>query len=116
MGLFLKLIGSLLFVAIIFFGSFLAYIAFNPAEAVFFTNTFNIDPNDVQRILKNLVNGSFGFIMIIVSIAWIISLFRAFWVPKELKRKRLLSWLYAGVIGLILFMILAFWGYIFRIV
>lgn len=116
MALFLKLIGSLLFVAIIFFGSFLAYIAFNPAEAVFFTNTFNIDPNDVQNILKKLINGSFGFIMIIISVAWIISLFRAFWVPKDLKRKRLLSWLYAGVIGLILFMILAFWWYIFRIV
>lgn len=116
MALFLKLIGSLLFVAIIFFGSFLAYIAFNPAEAVFFTNTFNIDPNDVQNILKKLINGSFGFIMIIVSVAWIISLFRAFWVPKDLKRKRLLSWLYAGVIGIILFMILAFWWYIFRIV
>ena len=95
MALFMKIIGSLLFVAIIFFGSFLAYIAFNPAQAVFFTNTFNIDPNDVQNLLKKLINGSFGFIMIIVSIVWIISLFRAFWVPKDMKRKRMLSWLYA---------------------
>ena len=114
MALFLKLIGSLLFVAIIFFGSFLAYIAFNPAQAVFFTNTFNIDPNDVQNLLKKLINGSFWFIMIIVSIAWIVSLFRAVWVPRELKRKKLLSWLTASLIGLLLFAILTFWAFLFR--
>ncbi len=113
---FLKLIGSLLFVAIIFFGSFLAYVAFNPDQGLFFVNTFNINPNDVQKLLKNLINGSFWCIMVIVSIIWIISLFRAFWTPKELKRKRLLSWLTAGSIGIILFSILTFWAYLFSVV
>lgn len=116
MATFLKLIGSLLFVAIIFLGSFFAYIAFNPDQALFFVNTFNINPNDVQDLLKKLINGSFWFIMVILSIVWIISLFRAFWTPKELKRKRLLSWLTAGSIGIILFSILTFWAYLFSVV
>lgn len=59
MAVFLKLIGSLLVISIIFFGSFLAYIAFNPSQAIFFINTFNIDPGDVQNLLKKLINGSF---------------------------------------------------------
>jgi len=59
LGLFMRLIGSLLFISIIFFGSFLAYIAFNPSQAVFFVNTFNIDPNDINNLLKKLINGSF---------------------------------------------------------
>jgi hypothetical protein len=54
--------------------------------------------------------------MILVSVVWIVTLFRAFWVPKELKRKRLLAWLTAGFIGIILFLILAFWGFLFRVV
>jgi PKD repeat protein len=113
LGVFLKLIASLLFISIIFFWSFLAYIAFNPDQAVFFTRTFNIDPNDVQNLLKKLINGSFGFVMVIISIVWIVTLFRAFWVPKELKRKRLLSWLTAAVVGIVLFLILAFWAFLF---
>ena len=40
MGTFLKLIGSILFVVIVFFGSFLAYITLNPNEALFFINIF----------------------------------------------------------------------------
>ncbi len=51
--------------------------------------------------------------MMITSIVWIVSLFRAFWVPKELKRKRLLSWLTAAIVGIILFSILAFWAFLF---
>lgn len=54
--------------------------------------------------------------MMVVSILWIISLFRAFWIPKELKRKRLLSWLTASSIGVLLFLILAFWAYLFNFV
>ncbi|GAB0174806.1 MAG: hypothetical protein HHAS10_06850 [Candidatus Altimarinota bacterium] len=112
----IKMLGSLLVVSIIFFGSFLAYVAFNPAEAVFFVNTFNIDPKDIQSLLLKLINVTFGFMMVVVSIVWIITLFRAFWVPKDLKRKRLLSWLLAGIVGIILFSILAFWGYLFKVV
>jgi amino acid transporter len=89
------MLGTLLGVSVIFFGSFLAYIVFNPTEAVFFVNTFNIDPKDIKSLLEKLINTTFGFIMVVISIVWIISLFRAFWVPKDLKRKRLLSWLLA---------------------
>lgn len=52
--------------------------------------------------------------MMITSIVWIVSLFRAFWVPKELKRKKLLSWLTAAVVWIILFSILAFWAFLFN--
>ncbi len=116
MATFLKLIGSLLFVATIFLGSFFAYIGFNPDQALFFVNTFNINPNDVQDLLKQLINGSFWFIMVILSIVWIVSLFRAFWTPKDLKRKRLLSWLTAGTVGIMLFSVLTFWAYLFSVV
>jgi hypothetical protein len=51
-GTVLKLIGSLLLVAVIFFGSFLAYVVFNPDQAAFFVNIFGIDPKDVQNLLK----------------------------------------------------------------
>lgn len=51
-GTVLKLIGSLLLVAVIFFGSFLAYVVFNPDQAAFFVNIFGIDPNDIQNLLK----------------------------------------------------------------
>jgi PKD repeat protein len=112
----LKLIGSLLLVAVIFFGSFLAYIVFNPEQAGFFVNIFGINPNDVQDILKKLINGSFGIIVLIFSIVWIISLFRAIWTPREQKRRRLISWLTAGVVGIFLFSILAFWAYLFNII
>lgn len=55
-GTVLKMIGSLLIVAIIFFGSFLAYIAFNPDQAAFFVNIFGINPNDIKDLLKKLIN------------------------------------------------------------
>ena len=116
LGSFLKIIGSLSLVGIIFFGSFLAYIAFNPSQALFFVNTFGINPNDVQNLLKRLINGSFGIVMLVLSIVWIISLFQAFWIPKELKRKKLLSWLTAWGLGIFLFSILSFWAYLYQIV
>jgi len=87
----MKFAWSLFFVAVIFFGSFLAYIVFNPDQAGFFNSMFSIDRNDIATILKKLINGSFGVIIFILSIIWIISLFRAIWTPKDLKRKRLLS-------------------------
>lgn len=113
---FAKLIGTLFFVAIIFLGSFLAYIAFNPDQAVFFAKIFNIHLEDIKWWLSNLINGSFWTIIFFISIAWMVSLFRAFWTPKEFKRKRLLSWLIAIVIGILLFSILAFWAFLFSII
>ncbi len=115
-AMFMKLIGAILFVVIIFFGSFLAYIVFNPDQATFFINIFGINPSDIANLLKNLINGSFGVIIFIFSILWIISLFRAIWTPKLLKRKKLLSGLAAGFVGIILFAILSLWGYLFTII
>ena len=47
---------------------------------------------------------------------WITSLFKAIWTPKEQKRRRLISWLTAGIVGIFLFSILAFWAYLFKII
>lgn len=112
----LKLIGSFLVIAIIFFGSFLAYIVFNPAQAGFFVNIFGINPNDIQNILKKLINGSFGLTVLIFSIIWIISLFRAIWTPKDQKRKKIVSWFMATIIGILLFSILGSWAFLFKII
>ena len=115
-GMVLKLIGSLLFIAIIFFGSFLAYIVFNPDQASFFVTIFGISPNDIQKLLKTLINSSFWMTVLVFSMVWITSLFKAIWTPKEQKRRRLISWLTAGIVGIFLFSILAFWAYLFKII
>ncbi len=115
-GTVLKMIGSLLLVTVIFFGSFLAYIVFNPEQAGFFVSVFNINQNDIRDLLKNLIYGSFGSIVLVLSIVWIISLFRAIWTPREQKRRRLISWLIASMVGILLFSIVAFWSYLFSII
>ncbi len=109
----LKMIGAIIAVSIIFFGSFLAYIVFNPEQAYFFVSIFGINPTDIAIILKRLINISFGTIIFISSIIWIITLFQAIWTPKELKRKRILGWMTALLVGIILFGILTFWAYLF---
>lgn len=113
---FMKLIGSLLFVAIIFLGSFLAYISFNPDQAIFFARIFHINLEDIKWWLAHLVNGSFGAIFFCISVVWIVTLFRAFWTSKELKRKRLLGFLTAGIVWIFLFGILTFWIYLFNVI
>ncbi len=113
---FMKLAGTLLFIAIIFLGSFLAYIAFNPDQAVFFARIFHINLEDIKWWLSHLVNWSFGIIFFCISIVWIITLFRAFWTPKELKRKRLLGFLTAAIVWIFLFAILTFWIYLFNVI
>ncbi len=113
--LILKWIGSIFLVALIFFWSFLAYIVLHPEQAQFFVTTFGINPNDVANILKRLITLSFGVITFVLSIAWIIILFRAIWTPKELKRKKILSWILVVFIAILLFSSLAFWAYLFKI-
>lgn len=115
-GLIVKFIGTLLLIATIFFGSFLAYVVFNPDQAGFFVTVFGINPSDVANILKKLINGIFGIIAAVVAIIWIISLFRAIWTPKTLKRKRLLNWLIAGILGIVFFCLLGFWAFLFNII
>jgi PKD repeat protein len=113
-GTIMKAIGALLFTGIIFFASFLAYIVFNPGEAQFFITMFGIDTKDVASILRKFINGSFGIIILALSILWLITLFRALWAPREQKRKKILAWMTAVLIGILLFSILAFWGYLFK--
>jgi PKD repeat protein len=112
--LILKFIGVLLLVGVIFFGSFLAYIVFNPAQAQFFVTMFRINPDDIASLLTKLLNGSFGILILSLSILWIISLFRAIWIPKDLKRKKMIGWIGAAWIGIILFSTLAFWWYLYE--
>lgn len=111
--LLLKFIGALLLVGVIFFGSFLAYIVFNPEQAQFFVTMFNINPDDIARLLTKLVNGSFWILILFLSIFWIVALFQAIWTPKDLKRKRMTNWIIAISIGIFLFSTLAFWGFLF---
>jgi len=109
----LKFIGALLLVGVIFFWSFLAYIVFNPAQAQFFVTMFRINPDDIAILLTQLLNGSFGILILSLSIFWIIALFRAIWTPKDLKRKRMMAWISAVMIGVLLFSTLAFWAVLF---
>ncbi len=112
----LKWIGAIFLVAVIFFGSFLAYIVFNPEQAQFFVTTFGIDSGDVADLLRRLITGSFGVILLILSILWIVTLFRAIWTPRDLKRKKILSWITAIFIGITLFSFVAFWAYLFSLI
>ncbi len=115
-GTILKIIGSLLVVSIIALGSFLTYVVFNPDQAGFFITVFGIDPNDVANLLKQLVNVSFGVVTLVLAIVWIIALFRAIWTPKEYKRKRLLGWIGAILLGVLLFGLMTFWAYLFDLI
>lgn len=55
---FLRIVGAIMLVALIFFGAFLAYIVFNPGQATFFIS-FGINPGDIARLLKQLVSWIF---------------------------------------------------------
>ncbi len=113
-GTILKAIGALFFTGVIFFASFLAYIVFNPGEAQFFIIMFGIDTKDVATLLRKFINGSFGIIMLVVSIVWMVALFRAIWTPREQKRKKILAWMVATLVGILLFSILTFWIFLFK--
>lgn len=110
----LKLIGTLFLVCLIFLGMFLAYIVFNPQEAGFFQTVFNISRNDVTKVLAMMINASFGILSFLISIVFIVSLFRAFWTPKEQKRKKLLTALVAFFSGILFFSILGFWAFLYN--
>jgi hypothetical protein len=56
---FIKFVGALFFVVVIFFGSFLGYIVFHPEQASFLNTMFSIDRKDFAYWLKALINGSF---------------------------------------------------------
>ena len=90
-GTFLRIVGAILLVALIFFGAFLSYIVFNPGQAQFFI--------------------SFG---INLSVVWIIYLFRAILTKKEYKKKKTVSIILAIFIGIVLFSEITLWAFLVK--
>jgi PKD repeat protein len=110
-GQIVQMLGALLFVALVFFGSFLAYIVFNPAQARFF-NTFGINTLDVASLLSQLVNGIFGSLTFILSCLFAYFLFRTY-LAKGAPKKRAINAIISTLIGLLLFSNIGFWAYLF---
>ena len=97
--------------ALIFFASFLGYIAFNPGQAQFFI-TFGINPADIKVILQKLVNAIFGTITFLFSIVWIIYLFRAIRTKKELKKRKTTAIILSIFLAIVLFSTISLWAFI----
>lgn len=74
---------------------------------------FNVNPDDIATVLIWLLNGSFGFISFLLALVFMIGLFRTFSTPKEQKRKKLTLGLFSAFSGIIFFLILAFWAFLF---
>lgn len=110
-GEFMRIIGAILLVAFIFFGAFLAYIVFNPGQAQFFIS-FGINPGDIASLLQNLVSGIFGVITFVLSIGWIILLFRAILTKKEYKKKKTIAIILSIFTGIILFSTITLWAFL----
>lgn len=110
---FLKIVGAIFVVSMIFFGSFLAYIVFNPGEAQFF-RSFNIEPARIADILRTLVNAIFGVLTFLLSIVWIIFLFRAILTKWDFRKKKVTSIILAIFLGLLLFSNLSFWMFLVK--
>ena len=89
-GTFLRIVGAILLVTLIFFGAFLAYIVFNPGQASFFLS-LGINPGDITLWLRQLVRSIFGIATFILAIVWIIYLFKAILTKKEYKKKKTIS-------------------------
>lgn len=96
---------------LIFFGTFLAFIVFNPGQAQFFIG-FGINPGDIASLLKRLVSGIFGGTTFLLSIAWIIFLFRAILTKKEYKKKKTISIILALFFGALLFSEITLWAFL----
>lgn len=110
-GQILRMMGALFFVSLVFFGSFLAYIVFNPGQAKFFIN-FGINPADVASLLSNLVNGIFGTLSFVLSTLFIYTLFKAY-LTKGAPKKRAVFTVAAVSFGILLFSNIGFWAYLF---
>ncbi|MDP2104049.1 MAG: PKD domain-containing protein, partial [Candidatus Gracilibacteria bacterium] len=110
-GDFLRIVGAILLVSFIFFGAFLAYIVFNPGQAQFFLS-FGINPSDIASLLQNLVNGIFGMITFVLSVGWIILLFRAILTKKEYRKKKTLAIIFSVFTGIILFSTITLWAFL----
>lgn len=110
----MRIIGGLFFVALIFFGSFLAYIVFNPEQARFFIS-FGINPADIATLLVKLVNGIFGSLTAGLSILFMYFLFR-WYITKGAPKKRVVYVLLSLVSGIVLFSNIGFWAYLFSVI
>lgn len=108
---FLKIAGALLLASLIFFGSFLAYVVFNPEQAKFFVE-FGINRADIQTLLARLVNAIFGTITFALSIVFFVTLFRAIVTKKEYKRKKTVATILAFFSGTVLFSNITFWAFL----
>lgn len=108
---FLRIIGAIFFVALVFFGTFLAYIVFNPGQTQFFIG-LGINPGDIASFLKRLVSGIFGGTTFLLSIIWIIFLFRAFLTKKEYKKKKTISIILAVIFAILLFSEITLWAFL----
>lgn len=110
-GAFLRMVWAILLVAFIFFGAFLAYIVFNPGQAVFFIS-FGINPGDIAQLLKQLVSIIFGAVTFLLSVVWIVYLFRAILTKKEYKKKKTISIILSGFFGILLFSEITLWAFL----
>jgi hypothetical protein len=108
----LRIMGALLFVSLIFFGSFLAYIVFNPEQAKFFIG-FGIKLSDVKTLLSNLVNGIFGTLTFSFSTLFIFCLFKVYLSRGNLK-KRAIYIVSSVFVGIVLFSNIGFWAFLFE--
>lgn len=112
-GTFLRIVGAILLVALIFFGAFLSYIVFNPGQASFFIS-FGINPGDIARLLKQLVSAIFGVVTFMLSVVWIVYLFRAILTKKEYKKKKTVSIIFALFFGVLLFSEITLWAFLVK--
>lgn len=108
---FLRMVWAILLVAFIFFGAFLAYIVFNPGQASFFIS-FGINPGDIAHLLRQLVSVIFGAVTFILSIVWIVYLFKAILTKKEYKKKKTLSIIFSVFFGILLFSEITLWAFL----
>ncbi len=107
----MRIMWALLFVSLIFLGSFLAYIVFNPDQAKFFIN-FGINPADVKALLSTLVNGIFGTLTFTLSIVFIYCLFKSY-LSKGNQKKRAIFIVLSVFTGMLLFSNIGFWAFLF---
>lgn len=110
---FIRIFWALVVVSGIFFWAFLAYIVFNPGQAQFFISLW-IRPQDIKTLLEKLVNFSFWCIVLAMSIAWIIILFKAILTKKVFKKKKTISIILSIFIGIILFSSITLWAFLIQ--
>lgn len=112
---FLRFVGAIVGVGLIVFGSFLAYVVFNPEQAQFFIS-LGINPADIQNFLKQLVTIIFGVITATLSIVWMVTLFKAILTKKAFQKTKTIFTILAVFVGLILFSEITLWAYLYKVI